>query len=71
MNLNKYNKNLKVVNNYIYSYNTKVGYINHSKKEVSKIQFKILYKGDIITTSPTTSKHINYVVNELNYKLIK
>ncbi len=71
MKLNKYNKNLKIISNYIYSYNTKVGYINHSKKEVNKIQFKILYKGNIITTSPTTSKHINYVANELNYKLIK
>lgn len=71
MKLNKYKQNLKVLNNYIYSYNTKIGYINHIKKEVTKIQFRILYKGNILTTSPTSSKHINYVANELNYKLIK
>ena len=70
MKLNKYKQNLKVLNNYIYSYNTKIGYINHLKKEVTKIQFKVLYKGKIITTSPTSSKHINYVASELNYKII-
>ena len=68
--LNKYKQNLKVLNNYIYSYNTKVAFINHNNKNVTKIEFKILYKNKIITSSPTTSKHINYVANELNYKVI-
>ena len=65
----KYKKNLKIMNNYIYSYNTKIGYINHDKKEVVKIQYKFIVNGEIKTTSPTTSKHFNYIAKELNYNI--
>jgi len=65
----KYKKNLKIMNNYIYSYNTKIGYINHDKKEVTKIQYKFIINGEIMTSSPTTSKHFNYVASELNYNI--
>ena len=67
MKLNKYKKNLKIINSYIYSYNTKIGYINNDKKEVNKIQYKFIINGEIKTSSPTTSKHFNYVANQLNY----
>ena len=68
--LKKYKQNLKIVNNFIYSYKTKVAIINHYKKEVKQIPYVFKYKNRILTTSPTTQKHINYVTNKLNYKLI-
>ena len=53
------------MNNYIYSYNTKVGFINTKTKEVIKLSWKV---GNL-TTSPTTSKHINYIASIINYKV--
>ena len=57
----KYFQNLRTDNKNIYSYNTNVATINHNKKEVI---IKNWY-------SVTTSKHINYIANLLNYKTIK
>ena len=59
--LNKYKQNLKVNDSFILSYDTEVAKINHEKKEIKVLGW----------WSVTTSKHINYVANEYNYKLIK
>jgi len=62
--LKRYKQNLKVVNNNVYSYDTLVAKIKGNK--LYKVKWNV--KG--MTTSPTTSKHINYVANELNLTLI-
>ena len=71
--LKRYKQNLKVINNKVYSYNTLVAKIKGDK--LQKVKWKAINKNDIyeqeITTSPTTSKHINYVAKELNLKLIQ
>ena len=70
--LKRYKQNLKVVNNKVYSYDTLVAKIKGDT--IYKVNWKVWVKGDIldkeITTSPTTSKHINYVAQELNLELI-
>lgn len=70
--LKRYKQNLKVVNNKVYSYDTLVAKIKGDT--IKKVKWKVWVKGDIldkeITTSPTTSKHINYVAQELNLELI-
>ena len=40
INQKKYKKNLYVINNYIYSYKTKVAFINTKLKKVVKIDYK-------------------------------
>ena len=57
----KYKKNLSFNMNYIFSYETNVAAIDHDQKQVI---IKNWY-------SVTTSKHINYIANLLNYKTIK
>ena len=57
----KYLVNLFTDNKNIYSYRTKVATIDHLKKQVI---IKNWY-------SKTTSKHINYIANLLNYQKIK
>jgi uncharacterized membrane protein len=57
----KYFKNLRIDGNKIISYTTHVATIDHSKKQI------IVYGW----WSVTTSKHINYVANELNYNKIE
>ena len=59
--MSKYKKNLQVVENTTYSYNTPVATIDF---ENSIIEPKRFY-------SVTRSKHINYVVRELNFKIKK
>jgi len=63
--MKKYKQNLRVVNNNVYSYNTLVAEI------IGNELHKIAWKVNGMTTSPTTSKHINYVAQELNLTLIK
>jgi len=55
----KYKKNLKTDDNYIYSYNTKVALIDHKNRTIYKLGY----------WSMTTSKHINYVGKEYNYNI--
>ena len=62
--LNRYKENLKIVGNGVYSYNTLVAEIVEDKL------YKVKWNVNGMTTSPTTSKHINYVANELNLELI-
>ena len=60
--LEKYKQNLSIIDNKeIQSYSTIVAKIDHIKKEINQLGW----------WSVTTQKHINYVVNEYNYKLIK
>ena len=58
MKLKRYKQNLRVIGNDVYSYNTHVAEIAGNK----------LYK---LKWSVTTQKHINYVANELNLKIVK
>ena len=62
--LKRYKQNLKVIDNKVYSYDTLVAKIKGD--QIYKVKWNV--KG--MTTSPTTSKHINYVAKELNLKLI-
>ena len=62
--LKRYNQNLKVIDNKVYSYNTLVAKIKGNK--IKKVKWNV----NGMTTSPTTSKHINYVAKELNLELI-
>lgn len=63
--LKKYKQNLKVIGNSVYSYNTHVAEI------VGNELHKIAWRVNGMTSSPTTSKHVNYVASELNLNLIK
>ena len=64
MQLEKYKQNLKVIGNSVYSYNTLVAEI------VSNKLYKVKWNVNGRTSSPTTSKHINYIARELNLELI-
>lgn len=83
--LKRYKQNLKVVNNNVYSYDTLVAKIKGNKlykvkwKAVSKKKLPPVVKDmpnnskyleEEVITSPTTSKHINYIAKELNLELI-
>ena len=59
--LQKYTKNLRVDNDYVYSYDTKVAIIDHEKKEVTPLGW----------WSVTTSKHINYAAKEMGMRVVK
>ena len=60
--LEKYKQNLSIIDNKeIQSYETIVAKIDHIKKQIKQLGW----------WSVTTQKHINYVANEYNYKLIK
>tara|TARA_R100001530_G_scaffold33045_1_gene25977 strand:+ start:246 stop:443 length:198 start_codon:yes stop_codon:yes gene_type:complete len=65
--MKKYKQNLRVENNKVYSYNTLVARINRGETHLTKVAWNVNGR----TTSPTTSKHINYVAKELNLTLIK
>ena len=73
--LNKYKQNLKVDENFVYSYKTKVARINHIKKTINLLSWEVKSpknnKKKKINSSNTTSKHINYVGTEYNYKINK
>ena len=61
--LKRYKQNLKVIDNKVYSYDTLVAEIKGDKLH------KVYWNVNGMTTSPTTSKHINYVANELNLEI--
>ena len=60
-NLDKYKQNLRVDNESVYSYDTRVAHINHLDKTITPLGW----------WSVTTSKHINYVTGEYGYTLNK
>ena len=57
--MNKYKENLLVSDEAIFSYLTKVAIIDHINRIVTPLGW----------WSVTTSKHINFVANEYNYKV--
>ena len=60
----RYKQNLKMVGNDIYSYDTHVAEIVDNKLHLIN-----WYVPGVGSHSPTTSKHINYVVQQLNLKI--
>ena len=59
--LDKYRENLLVSDDAVFSYLTRVAEINHEKREINPLG----------GWSVTTSKHINYVAREYDYKVTK
>ena len=59
--LDKYRENLLVSDDAVFSYLTRVAEIDHEKREINPLGW----------WSVTTSKHINYVAREFNYKVTK
>lgn len=71
--LKKYKNNLRIENNFVISYATKVAVIEGDY--LRKLDWKIKRKNkygctEEITTSPTTTRHINYVAEVYDYKII-
>jgi hypothetical protein len=60
----RYKVNLRQIGNDIYSYNTHVAEIKDGKL------YKLKWNVYGMTSSPTTTKHINYVANELNLEIV-
>ncbi len=63
MQLSRYKQNLKVIGNDVYSYDTHVAEISGDKLH------KLRWRVHGMTSSRTTTKHINYVARELNLKI--
>lgn len=61
---NRYKQNLTRIGNSIYSYDTHVAEIKDDK--LYKVRWRVGY----MSSSPATTRHINYVANELNLTLI-
>ena len=59
--MDRYKENLLVSDNAVFSYLTRVAEIDHEKREIKPLDW----------WSVTTSKHINYVAREYNYKVTK
>jgi len=60
----RYKQNLKMIGNDIYSYNTHVAEIKDGK--LYRIHWRVPGVGSY---SATTTKHINYVVQQLNLEI--
>jgi len=60
----RYKHNLKLIGNDVISYNTRVAEIKDGKL------YKLKWNVGGMTSSPTTTKHINYVAQELNLEII-
>ena len=65
--MTRYKQNLKVSGLEIYSYGTLVARVDHFMETVVLVPWNVGGR----TTSPTTSKHINYVAKEYGYKVVK
>ena len=59
--LDKYRENLLVSDDAVFSYLTRVAEIDHEKREINPLGW----------WSVTTSKHINYVAREYDYRVTK
>jgi len=59
--MGRYKENLLVSDEAVFSYLTRVAEIDHEKREIKPLDW----------WSVTTSKHINYVAREYNYKVTK
>ena len=62
--LKKYKNNLRIENNFVISYATKVAVIEGDY--LRKLDWNVGGR----TSSPTTTKHINYVAEVYGYKII-
>ena len=60
----RYKQNLRLIGNDIISYNTHVAEIKDGKL------YKLKWNVRGMTSSPTTTKHINYIARELNLEII-
>ena len=60
----RYKVNLRQIGNDIYSYDTRVAEIKDDKL------YKLKWNVNGTTSSPTTTKHINYVAQELNLEIV-
>ena len=65
--MKRYKQNLKVEDDKIYSYNTLVAKIDHFMEYVVLVPWNLGGR----TTSPTTSKHINYVAKVYGYIVVE
>ena len=61
----RYQQNLKYDDKFIYSYDTKVAIIDKELGNLVKLKWKV----DKMTSSPTTTKHINYASKELGLEV--
>ena len=62
---NRYKQNLKMIGNDIYSYDT------HVAEKICDYLYKLKWNVRGMTSSPTTSKHINYAASELGLTVIE
>ena len=62
--LYRYKVNLRQIGNDIYSYDTHVAEIIDGKL------YRLKWRVNGMSSSPTTTKHINYVANELNLEIV-
>ena len=62
---NRYKQNLKMVGNDIYSYDTRVAEV------IGKYLYKLKWRVNGMSSSPTTTKHINYAARELELTVIE
>ena len=63
----KYKHNLRVENNgKVYSYNTLVARINRGETHLTKTDWNV----DGKTSSPTTTRHINYIAQQLGLEIV-
>ena len=60
----RYKQNLRLIGNDIISYDTHVAEIKDGKL------YKLKWNVRGMTSSPTTTKHINYIAQELNLEII-
>ena len=60
----RYKVNLRQIGNDIYSYDTHVAEIIDGKL------YKLKWRVNGMSSSPTTTKHINYVARELNLEIV-
>ena len=60
----RYKHNLKLIGNDVISYDTHVAEIKDGKL------YKLKWNVGGMTSSPTTTKHINYIARELNLEII-
>ena len=72
----KYKQNLKQIDNIVYSFNIPVAEICWETKEVYELEWNVVVQDKdgspkTLSSSPTTTKHINYITNKLNFNLIK
>ena len=71
-NITRYKPNLITVDNSIISYDTEVATIDHTNKQIKKLEWSVvLPNGETITKSNTTTRQIKFVADKLGYEVIK